>query len=306
LNAQVVNKFSVNALGGYSAGVDGVEFGGLFNINKKNMRGMQAAGIFNLAGGYVKGAQFAGVNNTVLDSMHGFEAAGVGNFVKRKVTGWQIAGVYNYAADSVKGVQISGVVNVARKNINGIQISGVVNYARKLKGAQIGVINIADSSSGLHFGIINIVKNGYHTLAISANELMNLNVDIKTGTKKLYSNLMGGMNISDTAKLYSFGFGIGHYGKISRHTGITTEISSQYLYRGSWDYTNLLNKFKLNFNIHIGKYISVFAGPVVNVFYTDQQIIINKYHKDIPSYNTHRFSDKVTGWIGWNAGISIF
>ncbi len=306
LNAQVVNKFSVNALGGYSAGVNGVEFGGLFNINKKNMQGMQAAGIFNLAGGYVKGAQFAGVNNTVLDSMHGFEAAGVGNFVKRKVTGWQVAGVYNYAADSAKGVQISGVVNVARKTIHGVQISGVVNYARKIKGAQIGVINIADSSSGLHIGIINIVKNGYHTLALSANELMNLNVEIKTGTKKLYSNLIGGMNISDTAKLYSFGFGLGHYGKIGRNTGITTEISSQYLYRGSWDYTNLLNKFKLNFNIHLGKYISVFAGPVVNVFYTDQQTIINNYHKNIPSYKTHRFSDKVTGWIGWNAGISIF
>src|SRR5690606_33332308 len=68
MSGQVVNKFSVNLLGGYTSGVNGVELGGGFNINKRNVNFLQAAGVFNLVGGSVSGIQLAGVNNSVLDS----------------------------------------------------------------------------------------------------------------------------------------------------------------------------------------------------------------------------------------------
>ena len=93
LNAQVINHVSVNALGGYSGGVNGVEFGGLFNINKKDMQYFQAGGLFNLVGGKMKGAQFADLHNTVLDSLNGLQAAAISNYINRKVYGWQVAGI---------------------------------------------------------------------------------------------------------------------------------------------------------------------------------------------------------------------
>src|SRR6476619_2282468 len=67
MSGQVVNNFSLNVFGGYTAGTNGVEIGGLFNIDKKEVRYFQAAGIFNVVGGKVDGFQVAGVNNTVLN-----------------------------------------------------------------------------------------------------------------------------------------------------------------------------------------------------------------------------------------------
>jgi hypothetical protein len=38
LSGQVTNNFSFNILGGYGAGVNGAEVGGLFNIDKKDVK----------------------------------------------------------------------------------------------------------------------------------------------------------------------------------------------------------------------------------------------------------------------------
>ena len=96
LSSQVVNNFSLNVIGGYTAGTNGVEIGGIFNIDKKEVKYVQAAGIFNMAGGNVKGVQMAGINNTVLDTVKALQAAGVRNYVKGKLNGVQLAGVYNH------------------------------------------------------------------------------------------------------------------------------------------------------------------------------------------------------------------
>jgi hypothetical protein len=77
---------------------------------------------------------------------------------------------------------------------------------------------------------------------------------------------------------------------------------------GSWDYTNVLNKFTVNFNVKLGKYISLFAGPSYSVYISDQKARISGYRFPVPppGYNTTHFNNRVTGWLGWNAGISIF
>lgn len=326
LSGQVVNNFSLNILGGYTAGTNGLELGGLFNIDKKDVQYVQAAGLFNSVGGKVKGLQIAGVNNLVLDSVKGMQAAGVNNLVKGNMQGLQIAGVYNHVTDSVKGmqvagvanfsrkkttgVQIAGVVNISSKQMKGVQVAGVVNYAKRLKGLQIGVINIADSSDGFSIGLINIVLKGYHKLSYSANELQNVNLAFKTGNRKLYSILMAGLNASDSNKLYSYGYGLGSELPLNKKRSITLnpELTSQYLYMGSWDYTNILNKLTVNLNLKLGKYVSVFAGPSLSVYISDQKDRISGYRYPVPptGYNTFRISNRVTGWIGWNAGISLF
>jgi hypothetical protein len=324
LGPQISNNFSINLLGGYTGAVKVMEVGGVFNINKKNVQYFQAAGVFNLVGGTVKGFQMAGVHNTVLDNTSGFQSAGVSNFVKGRFSGLQMAGVYNHVTDSVKGWQmagvgnfskgkikgwqVAGVFNFSNKEIRGGQIAGVINYTKKLKGVQIGLINIADTSDGYSFGLLNFVRKGYHKLSISTNEITQLNAALKTGNHKLYSILMAGMNLDKNRKLYSFGYGIGKDSRLNKHLSITTELSTQNLYAGSWDYFNLLNKFSLNLQWQPVKGLSFYAGPSFSVFVSDQDIAVQGYQFPTPraGYNKIDFSNRTKGWIGFTAGVNFF
>jgi CarboxypepD_reg-like domain len=326
MSGQVVNNFSLNAFGGYTAGTNGLEIGGLFNIDKKDVKYVQAAGLFNVVGGQVKGLQIAGINNTVLDTVKALQAAGINNIVKGKFNGLQIAGINNLVTDSVKGMQVAGVANFARKKVsgvqiagvinfsnketNGVQVSGVFNYSKRLKGVQIGLINISDTSDGYSIGLINIVLKGYHKLSFSTNEILNVNAAFKTGNSKFYSILQAGLNTGNTQKVYSFGYGLGSELPLNkkRNLFLNPELSSQYLYLGSWDHTNILNKLHLNLNVKLNKYVSFFAGPSFAVFISDQETAYAGYRFPVPplGYKTISFSDKVSGWFGWNAGINFF
>ncbi|MGN6292834.1 MAG: STN and carboxypeptidase regulatory-like domain-containing protein [Chitinophagaceae bacterium] len=326
MSGQVVNNFSLNVLGGYTAGTNGIEIGGWFNIDKKDVKYAQFAGWFNVVGGQMKGIQVAGINNTVLDTVKAMQAAGVGNFVKGRFNGFQVGGVYNHVADSVKGVQAAGVANFARKKLSGVQIAGVanisnketrgaqiagvLNYSKRLKGLQIGLINIADTSDGYSIGLINVILKGYHKLSFSTHELMDVNVAFKTGNSKLYSILEAAMQSNPNEKIYSFGYGLGREMPLNKKRSFTfnPELHSQYLYLGSWDYTNILNRLHLNLNIKLGKFISFFAGPTVSVYMSDQKTGFKGYHFPGPpgGYKHFTISDKVTGWFGWNAGINFF
>jgi hypothetical protein len=310
--------------GGYTGGVNGLELGGLFNIDKKNVQYAQVGGLFNIVGGQVKGLQIGGLNNTVLDSVKGLQIGGINNMVKgrliglqiggvynhvsNKVSGLQLAGVSNFAKEKVHGLQIAGVANVSWKEMDGVQIGGVFNYAKKLKGVQIGLINIADTSAGYSIGLINIVLKGYHKLSFSTNEILNTNVAFKTGNSKLYSILQGGLNVSNNEKIYSFGYGLGSELMLSKTFSINPELTSQYLYLGSWNYLNLLNKAHLNLNIKLGKYVSLFGGPSFAVYYSGQNTSLPGYKWGIPParYRIYDLGTNVKGWLGWNGGINFF
>jgi hypothetical protein len=325
LSPQITTAFSVNVLGGYTGGVSFIELGGLFNITKTNVKYIQAAGLLNLVGGDVRGVQLAGLHNHVLDTVNGLQAAGISNYVKGKFTGLQIGGVYNHAVDTVKGmqaagvanyskqfmkgVQVSGIGNFANNKMNGVQISGVFNYARHLKGVQIGLINVADSSDGYSIGLLNLVrKNGYHKISVSTNEVTNVNVALRTGSRKMYSAIHAGVNLQSNERLYSFGFGFGKDIRLSKQIFVNTEIASHQLYAGTWDYLNLLNKFSLNIQWQPVKGFSVYAGPSFSVFISDQKTAVAGYK--FPAYNnalrTYDFSDRVKGWIGFTAGVNLF
>jgi len=326
MSGQVVNNFSLNVIGGYTAGTNGVEIGGVFNIDKKEVKYFQAAGVFNVDGGKMKGFQAAGVNNTVLDTSYGFQVAGINNLVKGKFAGFQVGGVYNHVSDSVKGVQAAGVANFARRKLSGVQfagvgnvsnketdgaqIAGVFNYSKKLRGVQIGLINIADTSGGYSIGLINIIIKGYHKLSFSTNEIVNVNAAFKTGNSRLYSILQAGVNTGSDNRIYSFGYGLGSELNLNKRKtlSLNPELTAQYLYLGSWDYTNILNRIHLNFNVKLGKYVSLFAGPAFSVYISDQKTALAGYRFPIPpsGYHIISFGNQVTGWFGWNAGINFF
>jgi len=161
LDAQVVNKVSFNLIGGYAAGLNGVEIGSIFNIDKKDVQYMQAGGIFNVVGGHMLGLQVAGIHNYVLDSVTGLQAAGVLNITKGPVTGLQVAGIYNNARDTVKGVQTGGILNLG-KSIQGAQVGGVLNINRLTQGMQVaGVLNLAKTGmQGMQVAGVGNISHG--------------------------------------------------------------------------------------------------------------------------------------------------
>ncbi|WPV65028.1 hypothetical protein [Chitinophaga sp. LS1] len=176
LSSQVVNKISVNFIGGYTAGLNGVEISGAFNIDQKDVRFAQFASLFNLVGGKMEGVQIAGLHNLVIDSVKGLQAAGISNITTKGFVGVQLSTTYNGANGETRGLGASGIVNIYRKNsygvmmagvgnmntttIQGVQAAGVFNMAEMLKGVQVaGVVNAADTTEGVQVaGLINVTR----------------------------------------------------------------------------------------------------------------------------------------------------
>lgn len=308
LNPQVVNNFSFNVLGGYSGGVNGFEIGGLFNIDKKEVKYVQIAGLVNLVGGSMEGVQIGGLVNSVLDKGNGVQVGGLVNFNRGSYTGLQIGGISSAVLKSGSGMQLSGISNFVRDSFTGLQLAGIVNYTKKLKGVQIGLINISDTSEGYSIGLINIVLKGYHKLAFYNTEFTQFNAAFKTGNHKLYSILLGGVNPDTSKRVVSFGYGIGSEFSFNKTVGLNAELSSQYVYLGSWENLNLWNRASVNFRVKIWKFLAVYAGPAFSVLYSDQQQRLQGWQFPLPStsYKTYSWSKEWSGWLGWTAGVHIF
>ncbi len=325
MSGQVVNNFSFNVLGGYTGGVNGVEFGGLFNINRKNVRFLQIAGLFNMTGGSVGGVQFSGLSNTVLDSLNGVQISGVTNFTRGKLNGVQTAGFYNHVNDTTRGLQMAGFANYTRKKMSGTQIAGlanfanreidgvqiapVFNYAKKMKGVQLGLINIADTIDGIGLGLINIVMKGYHKLSVFSNEVTNLNLAFKTGQHKFYNIMSAGMQVDSVNQATMFGYGIGSEFKLTKWLWLNPELTTNIVYLGTWDYYNSLERLNLNLNFRITRWLTIFGGASYSVFHRAQPEQIAGYKFDLAPQVHHSFKvggTEYKGWGGWNVGVNFF
>jgi hypothetical protein len=338
MSSQVVNKGSLNLLGGYAAGVDGVEVAGLFNITKNNVENVQVAGLFNAVGGAVNGVQVAGTVNYILDSVAGVQVAGLANHVRQDVSGVQVSGLLNHSQANVAGVQVAGLSNIVYKSmegtqvsglvnlvvkeskavqvaglanlslkeIKGTQIAGLVNYAKVMDGLQIGLVNLADSSSGYSIGLLNLFRKGYHKIDLYADDLMTTNVAFKTGNARLYTQLIGGANLVGNQKLYAAGFGMGHDFKFSNKLLFSAAISSKVLFTGNSSYFPVLYKANGSLSYQLFKNLSLFAGPAYNFFNGDASLSVAQGYKDIVPEKHHSYSANSKGWLGWSAGITLF
>lgn len=194
MGAQVVNKYSFNIIGGYTAGVSVLEMAGIFNIDKKEVKYVQAAGIFNLAGGYVEGVQMAGIHNHDLDSVHGLQAGGVSNIVKGRFSGVQLAGLFNHVEQNLTGVQAAGIRNYEQDSVCGVQIAGLFNHAGPYVGGvqAAGLMNrVKGRTEGVQLaGLVNI--NQKEMDGLQASSLVNY-------TRRLKGVQIGLVNIADTS-----------------------------------------------------------------------------------------------------------
>lgn len=339
MSGNVVNKFSLNLIGGYTAGVDGAELAGVFNLNKSNVRYLQMAGVLNVTGGHAEGAQIAGAINMVAQNANGVQISGlynhvmgkvngiqistlnyiqgfaegvqisgIGNFVNKDIQGLQIAGVANVAKSDIHGVQISGLINASLSNSKGVQISGLVNYARHNKGFQVGLINVADTSTGFSLGLMNLVRNGYHKISISTNDLINTNVAFKGGNANLYTIFLLGKNFVKDKNIETFGLGFGHDFLAGRTFSFSTELTAQQLHLGRWDHANILNKFQLNLQLKLARGLSVYGGPTLNYYVTDAPmgyVSAKGYRSDIVPTHAKRVG-RNNAWLGFILGVNLF
>lgn len=227
----VENNLSLNVIAGYSAGVNGLEVGGLVNIDRKDMKGVQVAGLGNVVGGTVSGVQvagifnnirknvvglqLAGVNNIILDTIKGAQIAGINNVLRGTMYGWQIAGINNFTTESVDGVQVAGVSNITKKDVDALQLAGVFNLGQNVNGFQI--TGLANVSRG-HVGGWQIAGLGNFSKSVGMSQLAglgNISSDSVNGVQVAalfnYSRYVGGgqvglINIADTVGGTPIGF----------------------------------------------------------------------------------------------------
>ncbi|AUX23716.1 hypothetical protein SOCEGT47_042460 [Sorangium cellulosum] len=154
VGTNVVRRYSLNLLGGYTAGVDGVELSAGVNIESSFLCGAQISVVGNLVAGPVRGAQVTGGVN-LSTSLHGAQI-GLVNLAVGPVGGAQ-TGLANLAVGPVDGAQ-TGLANVATGPVAGAQ-SGLANLAvGPVDGAQIGLVNVATGElSGAQIGLANVV-----------------------------------------------------------------------------------------------------------------------------------------------------
>ncbi len=183
MSGMTENKVSLNILAGYNGATNGVEIGGLFNINRYYAKGVQIAGIGNVVGTETVGLQFSGIFNTNLGNVTGVQFAGINNLVLDTLKGFQISGINNLATHNVDGFQISGISNVALKDVNRMQIAGILNFGKDIGGAQVaGIINTSYGTvKGLQ--IAGIMNTGKTVRAGQIAGIMNVAIDTVSGVQ---------------------------------------------------------------------------------------------------------------------------
>ncbi|MFH0975737.1 MAG: caspase family protein [Spirochaetota bacterium] len=156
-NRNVINNFTFNLFGSYSARLNGLSFGLGPGIVKEDVKGIQLNIFGNYAGERVEGAQlsvignYSGGNITGLQLSHlfniargnttGAQVSQIFNISRGDLTGAQVSTIFNYNSKDVKGTQTSCIFNHAQQNITGLQLSAVYNYSgENVKGTQISAV----------------------------------------------------------------------------------------------------------------------------------------------------------------------
>ena len=215
------NKYSLNILAGYSGGVDGVELGGLLNMNRGRVRWLQIGGLGNIVGGAIEGVQMGGIFNTCRNGVSGVQIGGIFNHNMGAVNGVQVSGIFNDSQDSIRGAQIAGIANYHGGDITGAQVSGTFNYTKgDIKGAQLsGIANYCDkniiggqlaSISNISLGNIDgvqlsiISNNSKNIEGIQGALISNITTESVDGFQaSLISNVSNGNVIGSQASLIS-------------------------------------------------------------------------------------------------------
>lgn len=328
---ETINNFSINMLMGSSAGVAGMEMGGLLNATYGNTSGVQVAGLGNYNAGNIHGVQLSGIYNITSsfrgvqtaglfninkvasddgNIQRGLQMAGIINVGKNTMEGLQVAGLINLQADSLKGVQFSGLFNNAEA-VSGVQVAGIINKAKVLSGVQFGLINIVDTlKNGVQVGLINIAKNGYRSVELEYNESFQLSINYKMGVSHFYSILSLAYTEHDDKRFWAPGFGLGTFRPITKNIGINIDAIHYQVNEDEWwtEEVNMLEKLKVTGSYQLGQRLSIYAGAALNVQITkikdaEEGTIASMLKTPDSFYDETHDNTRVTIYPGFSAGI---
>nr|MBI1229259.1 hypothetical protein [Cytophagales bacterium] len=326
-SSQMVNNFSLNLIGGYSAGTEGFETAGIFNINQQNAKGFQVAGVANMVGGGMEGMQVAGLYNIVLQKANGFQVAGLYNRTKSGSQGLQVAGLYNRTdsgsqhqiaglfnkTDTSDGVQIAGLWNYSSARAGALQLAGLINYshgavdrqvgglvnrATYVRAFQLGFINVADSSN-YPIGLLNFIANGKKSLSAAMDESGALQLSFRSGGRKLYGVLGLGYFPTNSQTPAAYDVGVGVYLIEKRTFSLDTEWVNRVLtdFRSRSDF---VASFRLLPAYKMSPKTKVFLGPTLNFAVLDQSPDSKLPGQKLVEYTSHTnvygvFAGVITG-----------
>ncbi|WP_437594833.1 LA_2272 family surface repeat-containing protein [Sorangium sp. So ce1000] len=189
----VVRRYSLSLVAGYTAGTTGVELSAGASIFSSFLCGAQLSTAANLVFGPARGVQLTGGVNAA-GSLRGAQIGAI-NAVAGPVTGAQV-GMLDVAAGPVAGAQV-GAANVAVGPSVNLQI-GVANVAvSDATDAQIGVANVAVSdATDVQLGLANVAVGGSTGTQISlTNVAASASTDVQIGLLNIATGKVGGVQI---------------------------------------------------------------------------------------------------------------
>ncbi|WP_018126474.1 hypothetical protein [Balneola vulgaris] len=164
-------KYSINIIGGYHGGLNGLEIGTLFNYNKHYASGFQIVGGVNATGGPMEGVNIAGLLNQASSNISGIQIAGLANISGSGIEGIQVAGGVNASNADISGLQAAGIGNISGDDIEGLQGASAFNISRgNLSGAQgtLGANIALGDVEGLQIsGVLNFAQDDISGLQIT-------------------------------------------------------------------------------------------------------------------------------------------
>ncbi len=319
--AGLVNVVSGDVTGGQTAGLvnyvggnsKAFQVAGLVNIVKGNAEYAQVSGLGNVVNNDLYGAQIGGIFNqnrntfgtqfsgivSVTNNLNGFQVSGITSMAKNKVNGAQISGLVN-KADTVNGTQIAGLFNSARV-MNGFQLSGLINRAHQLKGVQLGFMNFSNTCIGLPIGFFSYVHKGYHKIELSADENLYGTIALRTGVNQFHNIFLGGINLQEPGKSYTYGYGLGSAWQMSPKWYFDLDLTGQHIQAINQPfYLNSLGKAFFGFEFRPWEKVNLAFGPTYNVFVSE----VSEFNTLTNSFAPYHFFDYTEGginvkmWIG--------
>ncbi len=290
---KVVKRISFNPFFAKAKSVEGAQISGVVSFTERDLDGLQLSLVGGMVEGDVLGSQISGIYNysegdnfgtqisgiaNVANTMIGLQLSGITNQANDTFKGTQISGIHNHAQNATGGLQISSIANSASGNIN-VQI-GVINKAENVRGVQLGIINMADTIRGVPIGLFNFIKDGYNRLELKYGSDLTWNVGVKFGARSFYNMLEVGTQ--KELAWWGLGYGIGTYARLGKRAGLNIEVLAMHLNNNdNWvKKWNALGQFRTTLDIRLGKKFSLFAGPQLNVLYSEN------YDTDTGTFNT--------------------
>jgi hypothetical protein len=295
--------------------VRGVQLAGLGNRVNEDVKGIQAAGLFNEVNGKITGLQASGLYNNAGDDVFGMQVAGAANIAKGKAD-VQVAGLFNYTGGQTKS-QVSGLMNIAG-DVDWSQTSSLFNKGKTVKGFQLGLINVADTSVLGSYGLLNFIRRGYNRVEISGSDVLHANIGFKLGTRQFYNifhfgarwDKFTGGDQQGAFMSWGLGYGLGTTLTLGSRSIMNIEAVAIHLNElEPWtNELNLLNQLKFTYDIRLGRKISMFAGPVVNVHVSRLQSVADPALSDVnfapyTIFDGDDGKNNVKMWVGFQAGF---